>query len=175
MPSLTHDQQRLFNAHLPLVRTIARKWPETMGALSREDLESVGAIGLLDAAARHDGSSGFASYARRRIRYAIVDEIRELAQPKRVRKGECPAFEFVSCDRLGQAADQESIVNKIEEWRLLQRALRELPQRTRVCIEMHTGGVMQTTIAAQLGVSPARVLQILKHGIYELKRRVHDQ
>lgn len=171
---MTPQQLTLFSAHQHLPARIARRWPSQFGILSRDDLVSVGAIGLLEAATRHDGSSGFASYARRRIRYAIIDEIRELAQPKRVRNGEFPDFEFVQCDKLEQEASQERIVNEQEEWCLLQCALRELPQRTRVCIEMHINGVMQTTIAAQLGVSPARVLQILKQGIDELKRRVHE-
>jgi RNA polymerase sigma factor (sigma-70 family) len=173
---MTPQQLILFRKHQHLPERMSRRWPSHFGILSRDDLISVGTIGLIEAALRHDGSPGFEFYARGRICGAIIDEIRKLAQQKRgrkrVRSDPYLVFKFVSCDKLARTADQEAIVGRREELILLRRALSELPPRTRWCIEMHCHGVLQTKMAAKLKVSQVRVHQIIKQGIDELRKRV---
>ena len=57
------DEEAVVVAHLPLVRSIARRY--ATGRLDPEDLEQQGVLGLLEALPRYDASQGtFGSYAR---------------------------------------------------------------------------------------------------------------
>ncbi|HXK18596.1 MAG TPA: sigma-70 family RNA polymerase sigma factor [Polyangiaceae bacterium] len=76
-----------FQAQLELVDIVARQICRTMGsAVELDDLLSFGREGLLDAARKFDGERGvpFRAYANFRVRGAIIDGIRSLAQlPRR--------------------------------------------------------------------------------------------
>lgn len=72
--------------YLGLVRVIVKRIEKQIGArVDLDDLEQEGMIGLIDAAARFDESSGvpFAAYAARRIKGAIIDSIRNISQLSR--------------------------------------------------------------------------------------------
>jgi RNA polymerase sigma factor for flagellar operon FliA len=71
----------LVERYLPLVKTVAGRIAITLpNHIDVQDLQSAGLIGLLDALRRFDPNSGaiFESYARLRIRGAILDELRRL-------------------------------------------------------------------------------------------------
>lgn len=76
-----------FQSQLVLVDIVARQILRTLGAVVElDDLLSFGREGLLDAARRFDGERGvpFRAYANFRVRGAIIDGIRSLAQlPRR--------------------------------------------------------------------------------------------
>ena len=76
-----------FEAELDLVEIIARQVARTMGSVVElDDLRSFGREGLLDAARKFDSARGvpFRAYANFRVRGAIIDGIRSLAQlPRR--------------------------------------------------------------------------------------------
>jgi RNA polymerase sigma factor FliA len=76
-----------FAAELDLVDVIARQVARTMGSVVElDDLHSFGREGLLDAARKFDSARGvpFRAYANFRVRGAIIDGIRSLAQlPRR--------------------------------------------------------------------------------------------
>jgi len=60
-----------------------------------------------------------------------------------------------------------------EELRLLRRAIAELPERTRVALEMRRfGGLKLREIAARLGVSVTVAHEIVAEGIAHCRRRV---
>src|SRR3954464_2452844 len=75
----TPDSARLIEQHLPLVRHIvfqvAVHFPRHV---DREELARAGALGLVEAARRYDGSRGvpFQRFAAQRIRGAILDAVR---------------------------------------------------------------------------------------------------
>jgi len=75
--------------HAPLIDRAARRLAmRTGGAVSPEDLWSAGAMGLLDAAQRFDPGRDvkFESFAERRIRGAMLDEMRRMDHlPRRLR------------------------------------------------------------------------------------------
>lgn len=78
---LLGERHRLIVEHLPLVRHIAgRMVAEFPGGCDREELESVGMLGLIGAADSWDASRGlkFSTYAFPKIRGAILDELRRL-------------------------------------------------------------------------------------------------
>ncbi|WP_323102033.1 sigma-70 family RNA polymerase sigma factor [Intrasporangium sp. YIM S08009] len=74
------ERNRLVVDNLPLVGYLVSELCGRATHLSREDLASVGAIGLVLAADAYDPSTGvpFGAYARRRITGALVDELRSL-------------------------------------------------------------------------------------------------
>lgn len=72
-------RQKLIIHHLPLVKHLAGRVAVKLHALiQREDLESYGVIGLMEALDKYDPAMGnnFDSYAYHRIRGAMLDEVR---------------------------------------------------------------------------------------------------
>jgi RNA polymerase sigma factor for flagellar operon FliA len=85
----TREEQRHLVAHAPLVKRIVRQLnSQVSGAMSREDMEQIGLMGLLEALRRYgtpDG--GFPSFASLRVRGAILDELRRQDwRPRTVRQ-----------------------------------------------------------------------------------------
>jgi RNA polymerase sigma factor for flagellar operon FliA len=83
------DEQRHLVAYAPLVKRIVRQLnAQVSGAISREDMEQIGLIGLLEALRRYGTpDDGFGSYASLRVRGAILDELRRQDwRPRAVRQ-----------------------------------------------------------------------------------------
>ncbi|MCI0535292.1 MAG: FliA/WhiG family RNA polymerase sigma factor [Verrucomicrobiales bacterium] len=75
------DEGELIQQYLPLVKTVVSRLAMTLPShVDVEDLHSYGQIGLLNAIRKFDPHAGssFESYARVRIRGAILDELRKL-------------------------------------------------------------------------------------------------
>lgn len=89
-PIATAERNRLIADHVDIARRIARKVARRCPAwMSQEDLVSAGMLGLAEAAGRFDGSRGepFLVYATKRIRGAVLDELRRGdIMPRRVRR-----------------------------------------------------------------------------------------
>jgi RNA polymerase sigma factor for flagellar operon FliA len=85
----TREEQRHLLAYAPLVKRIVRQLnAQVSGAISREDMEQIGLMGLLEALRRYGApDAGFASYASLRVRGAILDELRRQDwRPRTVRQ-----------------------------------------------------------------------------------------
>lgn len=83
------EEQRHLVAYAPLVKRIVRQLnSQVSGALSREDMEQIGLMGLLEALRRYGvPDTGFGSYASLRVRGAILDELRRQDwRPRAVRQ-----------------------------------------------------------------------------------------
>ncbi len=80
-PTRTREERdRLVEQYLPLVRYVVARMPVSLpGSLAREDLFSVGIMGLMHAAATYDAARGasFKTFAYTAIRGSILDEIRK--------------------------------------------------------------------------------------------------
>jgi RNA polymerase sigma factor for flagellar operon FliA len=77
----THTENALVEQYLPLVRAAVGRLAMTLPEhVDSDDLNSAGLIGLLQALRNYDPSSGtsFEGYARRRIRGAMLDELRRM-------------------------------------------------------------------------------------------------
>jgi RNA polymerase sigma factor for flagellar operon FliA len=75
------DRDQLITEHLQLVRSIAQRLAQRLPSqIELNDLVSVGMMGLIDAAGRYRASTGvpFEAFARRRIRGAMLDALRDL-------------------------------------------------------------------------------------------------
>ena len=86
--SAREEQQHLV-AYAPLVKRIVRQLnSQVSGMMSREDMEQIGLMGLLEALRRYGApDTGFGSFAALRIRGAILDELRRQDwRPRTVRQ-----------------------------------------------------------------------------------------
>lgn len=75
------SEEELVKAYLPLVKTVVGRLAMTLPAhVDAQDLHSVGLIGLLNAVRQFNPALGasFESYARLRIRGAVLDELRRM-------------------------------------------------------------------------------------------------
>ena len=83
------EEGRHLLAYAPLVKRIVRQLnSQVSGAVSREDMEQIGLMGLLEALRRYGTpDTGFGSYASLRVRGAILDELRRQDwRPRAVRQ-----------------------------------------------------------------------------------------
>lgn len=81
VPPGSSAEEELVKQHLPLVKTVVGRLAMTLPAhVETDDLYSAGLVGLLNAVRQFDpkGGSSFETYARVRIRGAILDELRRL-------------------------------------------------------------------------------------------------
>ena len=90
-PERDHSERdRLVTAHLGLVRSMAQRLAQRLPTqVEVSDLISVGVLGLIDAAGRYRPSTGvpFEAFARRRVRGAMLDALRDLDwAPRSIRR-----------------------------------------------------------------------------------------
>lgn len=80
-PPGADDRERMVKTHMSLVNfLVERMMTQVPAFVSRDDLKSAAMIGLMDAATRFDPKRGvlFKTFAERRIRGAIYDEVRRM-------------------------------------------------------------------------------------------------
>ncbi len=84
------ERDRLVTAHVGLVRSMAQRLAQRLPTqVELSDLISVGVLGLIDAAGRYKPATGvpFEAFARRRVRGAMLDALRDLDwAPRSVRR-----------------------------------------------------------------------------------------
>ncbi|GAC1353897.1 MAG: FliA/WhiG family RNA polymerase sigma factor [Polyangiales bacterium] len=180
--------------HMPLVKQVVARFLRRLPAnVLRDDLVAAGVFGLIDSLRKNGGDSGasFESYARIRIRGAILDELR--AQdwlPRRARwaaSGKTPSTgdgptAVVGLDDLSPQEhtahfvdeDQESAVAMLEkahEARQLSEAIDRLPPRERTIVRMHYfAGARFKEIGETLGVSEPRISQLHSRAMGQLRK-----
>ena len=207
--------------HMGLVRYVAQTILSRMPAnVERDDLVQAGTIGLMDAADRFDDSQGasFSTFAARRIRGAMLDELRrgdyltrnarrqqratalavsrlEQSMGRRPTDGEVAAEIGVSLDEFrrdpltthvslddadGRAPDPadeggdplDALQHK-QRLVALSAQVARLPEREQYAIRMrYEHDLSLVDIAATLGVTDARVHQLIQQGISKLRLRM---
>jgi RNA polymerase sigma factor FliA len=127
------ERERILMEQLPQVRYIARRIHERLPRhVPFEDLVHAGVVGLIDALNKFDLSKQvqFSSYAKFRIRGAILDGLRELDWSPRELRRKGRLVEATYCDlsgKLGRAPDENEIAREMGiELRELQSLLAEL-------------------------------------------------
>ncbi|AKT38378.1 uncharacterized protein CMC5_025240 [Chondromyces crocatus] len=173
--------------YLPLVYKLVRQLSRRLPAnVERDDLLAAGIFGLLDSIRRNGGSEGeaFASYARMRIRGAIVDELR--AQDwlsRRAREAVTasgsegtsfvPLHEMTPGEEsthLAHGEDPSEALVAHSERHALTSAIAKLPERERRVVGMYYfEGAKLKEIGAELGVSEPRVSQLHARALGRLR------
>lgn len=112
-----HDERVL--QYLGLVRAVVQRVSASLPAhVSREDLESYGVVGLLEALKRYDPSLGvrFETFAWHRIRGAILDHLRSLdlaARTDRQRARQIEQAHQRLAGRLGREPTREELAEEV--------------------------------------------------------------
>lgn len=85
--ALDTKKEEMILAHLPLVEKVVNRMHVSSAGLDRDDLISIGSIGLMDAVDKYDPdqAASFEQYARLRIKGTIMDELRRLGKVSRSR------------------------------------------------------------------------------------------
>lgn len=167
----------LIERYSPMAGRMARRLhPAGVTAVSPEDLESAGVLGLIDAVDRFEPGRGvpFEAYAALRIRGAILDELRTATGGRRA---EMPTH--VSLDQLLSAGDHtlptiddtgamraaEDLATRVES------AMRYLPDRQREVLARYYGQSLTLREAGiRMGISEARASQLHSRAIDALRR-----
>ncbi len=168
------ERQDAIEAHLPLVRSLARRYAFAGEPL--EDLEQVGALGLIKAVDRFDAgrSTPLAAYAAPVILGEIRHHVRDRVTPVRIprRVGVRVRFELLEPDGQGAARDA---VTAAEDRVALGRAARVLDERERYLIAMHyLGDRTQAQLAEGLGISPAHACRLLGRALAKLRAELGE-
>ncbi|QRM57695.1 sigma-70 family RNA polymerase sigma factor [Sinorhizobium sp. BG8] len=108
-----------------------------------------------------------AAYLRRIIRNLAIDWIRRISAERRRFDAEAD-FESVVEDR----PTQEDVVRHRDELRIVMDALSELPERTRIALEMHRfEGRKLKEIAETLGISIGLAHSLVYEGLEHCRKR----
>lgn len=169
------DRQRLIEDNLPLVRALARPFAGRGEAL--DDLVQVGSIGLIKAVDRFDPARGsLVAYAVPTIRGEIRRYLRDRASPLRVpraersRGGDAVALPLGDRACASLASDGAAELERGEGRALLDTGLRALDPRERTILHLrYYGGLSQSGIAAQLGLSQTHVSRLLRGSLEKLR------
>ncbi len=109
-----------------------------------------------------------AGYLRRVIRNLAIDWLRRTATESR-RRDDAADFEAVAEDR----PTQEDVVSHRDDLRVVMAAMAELPERTRIALEMHRfEGCKLKEIAAHLGISIALAHSLVYEGLEHCRKRL---
>jgi RNA polymerase sigma factor for flagellar operon FliA len=210
-------RDNLIRAHARLLERHARAVGSRTG-IEAEELWSVGAMALIDAAGRYDPSQGaqLETFLGHRVRGAMLDEVRRLDRlPRRLRQRVKAATDArdrlseggsvdvaavadvvgcsaaaaaaalnlvapaVSADDIDLADSEPSIVELLvadERVAELERAVDALPERLQMIVSLrYVEDLPQRDIAKVLGVSEARVSQLLKGAIAKLRMAMGEE
>jgi RNA polymerase sigma-B factor len=173
------QRQQLIEEHLPLVRALARPYAGRGEAL--DDLVQVGSIGLIKAVDRYDPARGsLLAYAvptiRGEIRRYLRDRAAPLRLPRREQSGrkEPVATPLDAC--LALASDGAQELERGETRALLSAGLRVLGSRERRILHLrYYGGLSQSGIAAQLGLSQTHVSRLLRESLETLRAELDER
>jgi RNA polymerase sigma factor (sigma-70 family) len=180
-PRSRRNRDKWVLRHLPLVRNIANRMRPAVPRVEVDDLVSAGTIGLIEAVDRYDAKLGvpFASFAYRRIKGAIIDEMPRLVASKTSRDArseplslEAPIIEDqnltlmdVTIDRLAPEPQRGAELSELLD------AVRHLPRREREMLALSTAGHSVTEIAELYGCSQSLASQLLIQARFRLEER----
>ncbi|OQY18222.1 MAG: FliA/WhiG family RNA polymerase sigma factor [Desulfobacteraceae bacterium 4572_35.1] len=110
-----NDSNELVKANMPLVRLVVERMRAQVPAfVTKDDMTSAAMMGLMDAATRFDPSRGimFKTFAERRIRGAIYDEMRKMdwfSRSLREKQGRIAKTISAMEHRLGRTPDEQEV------------------------------------------------------------------
>lgn len=166
-------RRRLIELHLPLVRSVARRFASRGEHL--DDLAQVGAVGLIKAVDRFDPARGtsFAAYAVPTIAGEIRRHLRDTGQPVHVPRGDLEAGVLVRTVPLEDEEHAAAAVEPADERVLVERGLRALPRRQRRIVQLHYfANLSQRRIARELGLSQVHVSRLLNDSLGRLREEI---
>ncbi len=173
------ERDRLIAEHVEIARRIslriARSCPDW---ISRDDIVAAGMLGLAEAAERYDETRAepFLSFAEKRIRGAVIDELRRGdLMPRRMRRKARQIGDVIQKleQQHGEATD-EQIADKlgvtVDEYRT---NLEQIVHVTVGALEMDDDTILPTgdESSPELSLSHRRATQRIRDGLAQLEQR----
>jgi RNA polymerase sigma-B factor len=166
-------RHQLIERHLPLVRSIARRYA---GAEPLEDLAQVGAIGLIKAADGFDEarSVAFPAYAAPFIAGEIRHHLRDRCAPVRVpRRLQAEGIRVTAVELEQADGPQPDQMGQAHDRVALGVALRSLhPNERRVVQLRYVEDLSQAQIARRIGLSQVHVSRTLRTALLRLQEQL---
>lgn len=170
---------RLIERYAGFARAAARRVGLATTVADREDMEAIGLLGLVEAVDRFDPDRGvpFEAFALRRIRGAVIDQMRHLRPARRTDPESAPRL--LSLDRLveehaatlpsaGDGLDERFEAEDLRErvyW-----ALGSIRRRDREVLARYYGqNLTLRETGARMGITEARVSQLHERAVRELR------
>ena len=200
------ERQRLLTENLPEVRYIARRIHDRLPShVPFDDLVHAGILGLIDAVDKYDPQKNvqLKSYARFRIRGAILDSLRQMDWSPRNLRRQARRIEEANRElsaELGRAPSESEIAAKIgvslEEFQqllgelrgldlgslraeirnLLAKAISELDEKERQVLGLYyLEELTMKEVGMILGIGESRVSQIHTAALIRLRSRLQPQ
>jgi RNA polymerase sigma-B factor len=176
----TGARDRLVELHMPLVRTLAKRYVNRGEQL--EDLVQIGSIGLLQAIERFDPARGrdLAGFAAPTIAGEIRHHLRDRATvvriPRRhvdsaIARSAIPLSTSDEADpRLGRAIATDAPYDSSEDRLMLVASLRTLTVRERRIMHLrYFAGLSQDEIARQVGLSQVQVSRLIRASLERMR------
>ena len=170
-------RRRLIESHLPLVRTLARRFAARGEQL--EDLVQVGAVGLIKAIDRYDPGRGrsLTAYAVPTIVGEIRRHLRDSTQPLRLPRPDGDGRVVVRAVPFDADASSDVAAERRlelgEERVLIEAGMRALPRRQRRIVQLHYfANLSQRGIASELGLSQVHVSRLLQDSLGKLRQEI---
>jgi RNA polymerase sigma-B factor len=164
-------RRELIERHLPLVRSVARRYA---GEESVEELVQVGAIGLIKAVDNYDTARGVAlgAYAAPAIAGEIRHHLRDRCDPVRVPRrlqADGVRVRAVELEAVTETAHATDPVAETQDRLAIWTALRSLHPREREVVRLRfMEDLSQAQIAARTGLSQVHVSRILRGALTRL-------
>lgn len=127
-------RDRIVLDHLPLVKAIAIRVHENLPVhVDLDDLIHAGVLGLFDAVAKYDSAKNvaFPSYAKHRVKGAILDSLREMdwaSRDLRKRQKQVDSVTRDLCAKFGRAPAENEVAEEMglsmDRWRRMTMELR---------------------------------------------------
>ena len=182
-----YARDMLIEHNLRLVVYIAKRFENTGAGI--EELISIGTFGLIKAIStfNKDKSIKLATYASRCIENEILMYIRKSASHKKEVSIDEPLSvdwdgnELLLSDVLGSEGDSVSrTMEEDEEKRIIREAVKKLPERERVIVEMRFGllggrELTQKEVADELGISQSYISRLEKKIMAELRKNIEEK
>ena len=183
-PRVRKNRDKRVLRHLPLVRSVANRMGRRLPQVEVDDLVSAGTIGLIEAVDRYDAELGvpFASFAYRRIKGAIIDELRRLPGTRRATAANAISEPLSLQAPIDEEQDHLTLMDVTADQRASQPqrgaelselldAIQSLPRREREMLGLSTAGHSVSEIAQVYGCSQSLASQLIVQARFRLEER----
>lgn len=160
---------------MPIVQRLARRYAQRCPPwVACDDLEQAGVIGLLAALRSYDSARGasLANHAWRHARGAILDALRASDPLSRRDRARGLTVRHVDIDaapeQFDEASDPAHVLSRRQDGDRLAAALAALPAQEHAAIAAALGEG-DSQLAAQLGISSTRVVQLRRRAVGRLR------
>jgi RNA polymerase sigma factor (sigma-70 family) len=159
---LTEEQRQQAAAHMPLAKSIARRWSQRTG-LEQDELVGVAMLAMCEAASRYERERqvAFSTWVMRRIRGAVIDFCKQNYQRIDDRGGDIQRWNEPSYEQRESCDD------------LVDDLLRGVTKQERTAIRFRfVESMTQAEIGQRMGLCKARASQLITRGVQYLSECV---